>query len=164
MLPAWPSDADLSLDKLQPPQPAPLWNHTAESLKAEIDGLLAAARAKLNAIAALPKFSRTFDAVFGGLAELEAALSSRADLLTFYRDVSPDSALRDASEAAEVARKEFGIEREMRVDLFDAVKDAHANAGALTGEDARFVEHILREGKRAGLHLPEAERKELEAV
>ncbi|KZV96756.1 zincin [Exidia glandulosa HHB12029] len=150
--------------ELQPPQPAPRWNHTAATLKAEMDDLLAAARARLDAIVALPKSARTFDSVFGALAEMEASLHGPAQLLTFYRDVSADSALRDASEDAAGLIKQFEIEREMRVDLFEAVKDAHAASPNVTGEDARLVEHILRTGKRAGLHLAEAERNELKAL
>ncbi|KZV91240.1 zincin [Exidia glandulosa HHB12029] len=150
--------------KLQPPQPAPVWNHTPESLKAEVDAVITAARTKLDAIAALSKPARTFSGVFGALAETEAAIFARGEPLTFYQNVSTNSALRDASAAAEVALKEYGIEREMRIDLFDAAKDARASANTLSGEDERLADKILLEGKRAGLDLPEEQRKELESL
>ncbi|KZV91237.1 zincin [Exidia glandulosa HHB12029] len=150
------------MSAVQPPQAAPLWNHTPESLKAELDAVLASARSKLDAIVSLPPSERTFAA----LAELEATLSSRGEPLTFYQNVSTDGELRDASEKAENALKEFGIEREMRVDLFEVLKDASTRTGPLSGdsEDARFVEKVLLEGKRAGLELPEEQRKELELL
>ncbi|KZV95785.1 zincin [Exidia glandulosa HHB12029] len=148
------------MSALQPPQAAPLWNHTPETLKAELDVVLASARSKLDAIVSLPPSERTFAA----LAELEATLSSRGEPLTFYQNVSTDAELRDASEAAENALKEFGIEREMRVDLFEVLKDASRATGPLSAEDARFVEKVLLEGKRAGLELPEEQRKELESL
>lgn len=141
-----------------------MWNHTPESLKAEVDAVITAARTKLDAVAALSRPARTFAGVFGALAETEAAVYARGELLSFYQNVSTDSALRDAGAAAEVALKEFGIEREMRVDLFEAAKEARASANALSGEDERLAEKILLEGKRAGLDLPEAQRNELESV
>ncbi|KZV95839.1 mitochondrial endopeptidase [Exidia glandulosa HHB12029] len=105
----------------------------------------------------------TFSDVFGALAETESAIFARGEPLTFYQNVSTNSALRDASAAAEVALKEYGIEREMRIDLFDAAKDARASANTLSGEDERLADKILLEGKRAGLDLPEEQRKELES-
>ncbi|EJD41303.1 zincin, partial [Auricularia subglabra TFB-10046 SS5] len=149
---------------LQPPQPAPVWNHTPESLKAEVNAVITAARTTHDKVAALPKPERTFTNVFGALAEAEAAIDSRGELLGFYQHVSQDSALRDASADVEVALKEFGIEREMRIDLFEAAKDAKARANALSGEDERLAEKILLEGKRAGLDLSESDRKELESL
>ncbi|EJD32446.1 zincin [Auricularia subglabra TFB-10046 SS5] len=151
-------------NKLQPPQPAPVWNHTPESLKAEVNAVITAARTTHDKVAALPKPERTFANVFGALAEAEAAIDSRGELLGFYQHVSQDSALRDASADVEVALKEFGIEREMRIDLFEAAKDAKASANALSGEDERLAEKILLEGKRAGLDLSESDRKELESL
>ncbi|EJD34813.1 zincin [Auricularia subglabra TFB-10046 SS5] len=153
-------------DKLQPPQAAPVWDHTPERVAAEVESAISSARAAYDKIAALPKADRTFASVFGAWAAAEAELLNRAERLSFYQHVSSDGKLRDASTAAEGAIKDFDIEREMRIDLFEAAKDAAASAGpgALTGEDKRLADKILLQGRRAGLDLPESERKELEVL
>ena len=149
--------------KLQPPQPAPRWNHTPENLKKEIDAAIAAAKTTHDRVAALSKPERTYANVFGALADTEAGLT-RGELLTFYQHVSTSAELRDASAAAEVTYNEFNIEKTMRVDLFEAACEAQASANTLTGEDARLAEKIVLEGKRAGLSLPEDQRKKLEEL
>ncbi|KAH7103196.1 Metalloprotease [Auriculariales sp. MPI-PUGE-AT-0066] len=150
--------------KLQAPQPPPRWNHTPAEVAAEIDATITAAKSAHDRIAALPKPERTFDSVFGALAAAEAAQNNRGELLAFYQNVAPSKELRDASETAEVKLKDYKIESSMRVDLFEAAKDAQASAKGLTGEDERLAEKIVLEGKRNGLDLPEDKRKRLEAL
>ncbi|EJD41292.1 zincin [Auricularia subglabra TFB-10046 SS5] len=149
--------------KLQPPQAAPEWNYTPERVKAELQALLFAQRAGLDKIVDLPTAERTFASVFGVLALLEADIMNQGEALSLFRDVSADAALRAASQAAAVAIDEFKIERDMRLDLFDAMKDARANTAdaELTSEDLRLAVKLLLDGKRAGLDLPEAKREEL---
>ncbi|EJD41293.1 zincin [Auricularia subglabra TFB-10046 SS5] len=151
----------VALDKHQPPQAVPNFRYTPESVKAAADDLLKSARATLGTIAALPAPERTFENVFGALAALEVDLLTRGETLEFLRDASPDADVRAASQAAVVAFDEFKIEREMRLDLFEAAKGALACATGLSPEDQRFAEKILLEGKRAGLDLPATQREEL---
>ena len=150
--------------KLQPPQAAPRWNHTPEQVTESTTTAIAAAKASHDGIAALDKPARTFESVFRGLADVEATLSSSGELLTFYQHVSTNKDLRDAAAAAEVKLNEFDIDTKMRVDLFEAAKDAQAAAGDLSREpeQARLADKIILDGKRNGLDLPEDKRKELE--
>lgn len=56
--------------------------------------------------------------------------------------------------------REFGVEAEMRVDVFIAKKNAAANTKTqLKSEEQRLVDRMLLDGKRAGLDLPEEKRK-----
>ena len=80
--------------------------------------------------------------------------------IMFYQNVSPSKELRDASNQAEVLLRDFGVESEMRMDVFIAKKNAAANIKEkLTPEQQRLVDRMLLEGKRAGLELSEDKRK-----
>ena len=78
--------------------------------------------------------------------------------LLFYQNVSTSKELRDASNAAEVLLREYGIEMSMRLDVYQAKVNAEKNIKAsgtkLNPEEERLVEKLILDGKRAGLSLP----------
>lgn len=88
--------------------------------------------------------------------------------LLFYQNVSTSKELRDAANAAEVLLREYGIETSMRLDVYQAKVNAEKNIKTtnreLNAEEKRLVEKLILDGKRAGLSLPETERKELEKL
>ena len=102
------------------------------------------------------------------LAEGEAKGDSIVEPLSFYQNVSPSKELRDASNEAEVLVRDFGVEASMRIDVFRAKQAAEKNikdsGKKLTLEEQRLVDKMLLDGKRAGLALPDAERKKLTAL
>jgi Zn-dependent oligopeptidase len=104
------------------------------------------------------------------LAQAEAAFAAVSEPLSFYQNVSPDKALRDASNEADVQVSAYGVESSMRKDVYDAKVAAKANMDAsgeyarLDGEQRRLVDKMLMDGRRAGLALPEEERAELAAL
>ena len=58
------------------------------------------------------------------------------------------------------AISEFSIESDMRMDVYSAVKAFAdtAEAKALKGEQARYLERVLRDYNRDGMHLDKATR------
>ena len=88
--------------------------------------------------------------------------------MIFYQNVATSKELRDSANAAEVLLREYGIEMSMRVDVYQAKVNAEKNIKAsgrkLNPEEERLVEKLILDGKRAGLDLPEEERKELEKL
>jgi len=95
-------------------------------------------------------------------------MESLSEPLLFYQNVSTSKELRDASNAAEVLLREYGIEISMRLDIYQAKVNAEKNIKAsgrkLNPEEERLVEKLLLDGKRSGLDLPDKERKELEKL
>ena len=87
--------------------------------------------------------------------------------IQFYQNVSTSKELRDASNQAESLVRSFGVEIDMRVDVFNAKKHAAENIKAqgvkLNSEERRLVEKMILDGRRAGLDLPEDKREELTA-
>jgi Zn-dependent oligopeptidase len=95
-------------------------------------------------------------------------VESLVEPVIFYQNVSTSKELRDAANSAEVLLREYGIEASMRVDVYQAKVNAEKNIKAsgrkLNPEEDRLVEKLLLDGKRAGLDLPEDERKALEQL
>lgn len=122
---------------------------------------IATSRTLQDQIAALPAEKCTFSTVFLPLALAEGHLDATTEPLSFYQNVSPDQALRDASTDAEKLIRDFGIESSMRVDVYNALLNAKEKAEKLSPEEQRLVDKMIMDGKRAGLALPDDKREEL---
>lgn len=116
----------------------------------------------------MPPEDRSFASVILPLAAAEAKLEAVGEPISFYQNVSISKELRDASNQAEVSIREFSVDASMRVDVFEAIKGAadaiESSEQELCSEDKRLVEKMLLDGKRAGLALPEEDRKTLTEV
>ncbi|THH10464.1 hypothetical protein EW145_g1314 [Phellinidium pouzarii] len=160
------SSSPSSMSSLSPPQPPPVWDHSPEDILDLTKKTIERVRLAQDKIAALRPEDCTFDSVFVELSKAEADLHLLEPTL-FYQNVSASKELRDASNQAEIFLRNFSVEDEMRVDIFTAKKHAEANIAAkgikLSTEEARLVEKMLLDGKRAGLHLSEEKRESLTA-
>ncbi|QRV81064.1 metallopeptidase MepB [Ceratobasidium sp. AG-Ba] len=147
--------------KIPPPQAPLRWDHTPESVLSITKEAIATSRTLQDQIAALPAEKCTFSTVFLPLALSEAQLDTTVEPLSFYQNVSPDKALRDASTDAEKLVRDFAIESSMRVDVYNALLAAKDKGEKLSPEEQRLVDKMILDGKRAGLSLPEDKREEL---
>lgn len=149
---------------LEAPQEPPTWTHKPEDVLDLTKTKISHVKAILDQVAALREHECNFDSVFRKLAEAEASLFDLEPLL-FYRYVSPDEELRDASSEAAGLVCYFNVEADMRLDVFIAKKQAEANFKSqnkkLSGEEQRLVDKMILQGHRAGLDLPENERTKL---
>ncbi|EMD39827.1 hypothetical protein CERSUDRAFT_81164 [Gelatoporia subvermispora B] len=150
---------------LTPPQSAPVWTHSAEDVLRLTKEAIAEERELQDKVAALKPEECSFESVLLTLARGEAKFDSIVEPLSFYQNVSTSKELRDASNAAEVMVRDFGVESSMRIDVFRAKQAAEKNikesGKKLTLEEQRLVDKLILDGKRAGLALPEKEREEL---
>jgi hypothetical protein len=64
------------------------------------------------------------------LAYGEAEFDSISEPLAFYQNVSPSKELRDASNDAEIAIRNYVVESTMRLDIFEAKVNAEKNMSA----------------------------------
>lgn len=73
--------------------------------------------------------------------------------------------VREASSAAEQQLEEFSIESEMRVDLYQAVREvADKELDSLDPPQQRLVKDMLHDYKKNGLHLPEELRNRVKEL
>src|SRR5688572_8879195 len=134
-----------------------------QSVQSETDAALATADALVaDAIGSDPSFDGTLRRLELAGAELIRAYGRGA----FMGQVSTDAAVRDAGTEAEERIQKWRVALVFRSDLYDAVR-AFANtdaARALEGENARLLEHWLRDFRRAGHELSPDDRAELERL
>src|SRR3989338_3957696 len=143
-----------------------VWNLKPHEFPRLTEKLIGTYRALLDRIAATPETQRTFENVIKPLAEFEAESVITESILTFPLNVSDDAAVRDASTEAKKALEAFQIEAQMRSDVYEVIRDFSASpeASSLAPEDRRFVDFLVRDYRRNGLHLPAETRARHEAL
>jgi Zn-dependent oligopeptidase len=138
---------------------------TADSVRAETDAAIAAADA-LVAGAIATADSPSFDTTLRPLELAGAALISGYGRGAFLGQAHPDADVRDAGIEAEERINKWRVAVVFRTELYRAVR-AYAGtpeAKELEGEDRRLLEHWLRDFRRAGHELSDADRTELERL
>ena len=138
---------------------------TAETVADEADAAIARADALVGGAVRShdrPTFAGTLRALELAGAEISVGYGRSA----FMAQVHPDSAVRDAAQAAEERITKWRVAVVFRDDVYRAVA-AFAEtdeARTLTGEQARLLEHWQRDFRRAGHQLPPDQRAELESL
>ncbi|OQS01557.1 thimet oligopeptidase [Achlya hypogyna] len=104
--------------------------------------------------------SVTYEETAARLAQLDLELSPRISSVAFLRYVGVTAAIRDAATAAHQAISTYGLQSGMRADVYRVVKAlADSAIGArLEGEKKRYVQRLVRDYERNGVHL-EADAK-----
>ncbi|KAF4335939.1 thimet oligopeptidase [Fusarium beomiforme] len=146
-----------------PPQAPPLFTATPESIAADTKKLCDATKSVLDSVAANTTADKaSFANVLEPILIDENLAATQRRILTFYHHVSTKKELRDASTEAERVFNDFGIECNMREDVFNAVDAAFANRASedLTKEQAHILEKERQKFIRNGLRLPAGPKRE----
>ncbi len=137
---------------------------TPEELSQGCDKAEKDADAKLAALVAIPDAKRTFKDSFEALDAVVGDYSEAVARLSFMKDVHPLAPVRDAGAACEERAGKYAVALSARKDLYQAMKGYLANAGTkdrLDDEQKRLVELTMRDFKRNGLELSDADRTKL---
>lgn len=129
-----------------------------------VDAAIKRANEAVAKIVAVPDAQRNFDNTLGAIDDLVANLESDTSMLIFMSNVSPDAAVREASQKAEEQAGNYAIELGKREDLYKAVQAYAKTNPKLEGEQKRFLEFTLRDYHRAGMELPADKRAELTKI
>lgn len=101
------------------PQPPPLFTATPESLIQDTKRLIEQSRELQNKVAqTVQPETATFANTLLPLAQNEGRVALESHVIKFYQNVSPDPALRDASNEAKKLFGDFEIQTAMREDMF----------------------------------------------
>lgn len=102
-----------------------------------------------------PKPERTFENTMRPLDRVDDTLGHFFTRYSFMGYVHADKELRSAAKDAEERASKFGVEMVFREDLNAAVQEyaSTEEAKSLEGEQARFLEFVLRDLRRAGHDL-----------
>ncbi|XP_035228689.1 thimet oligopeptidase-like isoform X2 [Stegodyphus dumicola] len=82
----------------------------------------------------------------------------------FPQSVSTDQAIRDASTEADHRLQAFDVEISMRQDVFNKLLIVEKKQELMKPEAKRFLERLIKLGKRNGLHLSGEIQKEIKTI
>ncbi len=131
---------------------------TPEQVTRACEDAIAACDAGVDAIVATPDGERTFANTLGALEAATDGVGQASGQYAFMAYVASDDALREAGRAAEERIDKYLVGLSFREDLYAAIKAYAARGEAPGEEEARLLEFELRDYRRNGFELPEAER------
>ena len=118
------------------------------------------------AIVATPADQRTFANTFGALESAGDIVAQASGSYGFMAYVSADDALRDTARDWEQRLSKYAVDLGFREDLYDAIREysERPDAATLSGEEARVLDHTLRDYRRIGFGLPKEQRERVQAL
>ncbi|MBK9127418.1 MAG: Zn-dependent oligopeptidase [Phycisphaerales bacterium] len=125
---------------------------------------VAAADAAIAAIVAVPDAQRDYANTLGALDDAVTRLQTDVMMTIFMAYVSTDATERDRGQLAEEHLNTWVIALNKREDLYRAVKALATSSPTLTPEQQRYLDHTLRDFRRAGMELTPEKRDQLKAL
>uniref|UniRef100_A0A0B7A044 Peptidase M3A/M3B catalytic domain-containing protein n=2 Tax=Arion vulgaris TaxID=1028688 RepID=A0A0B7A044_9EUPU len=142
------------------------WKITKEQINPIAEKLMEKVKAVYDSIGALSDDEVTYDNVVKAAADNASWFAVEVNNLHFLRNVSTDKDIRDTSVAATKKLSEFDVELSMRQDVFESYVALEKKEEFKTWkpEARRFVERMIKIGKRNGLHLPKDAQDKITAI
>jgi thimet oligopeptidase len=109
---------------------------------------------------AVPDAARTFENTAGAMEQAVASYSDAAQRLQILKDVHPDAKVRAAAATAEESAGKYLVKIASRRDLYRATKafvDGNGQREALDAEQQRLLQLAIRDFRRNGLELSDAD-------
>lgn len=139
----------------RPHQAPPNWTGTPNSIISDAKRVIEHSRNTLDdIIRTVQPNTATYANVLAPLAQDDNAIYSECNMLEFYKDVSPDPEVREASGEATKLLRDYHLERRMREDLYQLVDAVKNENEVLDPEDRFFLENQHTAHTRNGLKLP----------
>ncbi|MGZ6028153.1 MAG: M3 family metallopeptidase, partial [Myxococcaceae bacterium] len=132
-----------------------------ETLLADTRAALATARSELDSLLGV-KSGRTEADTLVPYHRLQLALSNAGHRAGLLSEVHPDKPLREAAEVAVQEISAYATELSLHRGLYEAL--ASVNAEGLAPDTRRFLEHTLRDFRRAGVDKDEPTRTRLKEL
>jgi thimet oligopeptidase len=134
---------------------------TPDALRSDADNALATARRLLAQLHAAGD-PRTADNTLLPFHQLQVALSGPAHQAGLFSEVHPERSVRETAESVTQALSAFSTELSLDPRLFRAL--AALDASSLAPAARRYLEHALRDFRRAGVDKDEATRARLKEL
>ena len=137
---------------------------TPPDVDAACDRAIVACDDAVHAIVAAPDGQRTFANTLDALEDATDQVAQAAGQYAFMAYVADDAALREAARRQEERIDKYFVDLSFREDLYAAIRAYAARGEALAPEEARLLDHQLRDYRRNGFGLPASERARVRAL
>src|SRR6266571_2868162 len=142
----------------------PDWEQTSEAIEASMKDAIAKGNSALDQIGGQDLSKVTFKSSVVALDDLTYQAGIAANKATIIKETNTNPAMRTAAENAVKAYQEWAVGIDYREDVYKAIKAFTDTHPKFTGEDEKLLKETLRDYRRAGLELPEDQRKEVEQL
>src|SRR5438477_9220191 len=142
----------------------PDWEQTPEAVEAAMKDMIAKANAALDQIGRQDLSKVTFKSTVVALDDVAYEAANAANKATIIKETNTNPAMRTAAENAVKAFQDWAVGIDYREDVYKAIKAFADTHPKVTGEDEKLLKETLRDYRRAGLELPEDQRKEVEQL
>jgi len=142
----------------------PVFETTANDIAQSVKDTIAAGNQALDRIGKLDPAQVTFTNTVRALDDAIYQAGLTENRLEIIQQTSTSAALRDAAEEQKKTLDQWLVSVDYRLDVFQAIQTYAGTTPKLAGEDAKLLQETLRDYRRAGLALPQAQRDEVESL
>jgi thimet oligopeptidase len=137
-----------------------------DGIRSLTEDIIAERKTTLDLVGAVKQGEHSWKTVIQPLIDADHMNEQHETAVTFLAHVSSDEQIRDACNEADDKLRAFGVDADMRMDVYQAIVafSQSDEAKSLQGESKRYVDRLLRDARRNGLHLDEESRDKLSAI
>lgn len=142
------------------------WDLTPEQITQMSDQLIAETKEVYDRVGALDLDSVTYENTLKALADVEVEYTVQRNMLDFPQHVSSSKEVRSSSTDADKKLSEFDVEMSMREDVYKRIValESKVSSDSLSAEAKRYMERLVKLGRRNGLHLSKDKQDEIKGI